>query len=285
MKLGVCDGAGRPRARRVVDFEKTLPAEQMLDRIASAARALMDETGAAGVCGIGTPGQLDSQRTLLERAINLPLWSDVAVPEFLARQLRLPVVLENDANCAAWGEYRAGIGRGAHSLVLFTLGTGVGGGIVLGGDLWTGVGGAAGALGHLVVDPAGPPCGCGQRGCLEQFASASAVARRFGRGSADAAFAAARGGDPVAIDAVEAARRGLAIAVANMIHALQPEVVAIGGGMAAAGDELLAPVRDEVKRRVRPAWLERTRIERATLGDDAGWIGAALWAVHVADES
>ncbi len=280
MKLGVCDGDGQPRARRVVAFEKALSPEEMLDHIASAAESLVREVGPVRACGIGMPGQLDARRTVLERAINLPGWIDVPVPRLLSARLARPVILENDANCAAWGELSAGSGRGARSLVLFTLGTGVGGGIVLDGDLWTGIGGAAGALGHLVVDPAGPPCGCGQRGCLEQFASASAVARRFGRGSADEAFAAARDGNPVAISAVEAACRGLSIAVANMIHALQPEVVVIGGGMAAAGDALLEPVREDVGRRVRGAWLAGTRIELASLGDDAGWIGAALWAAR-----
>ena len=284
MKLGVCDGDGHPRARRAVAFEKALAPEEMLDRIATAAESLVKEVGPVRACGIGMPGQLDPRRTALVRAINLPGWIDIPIPKLLSVRLARPVVLENDGNCAAWGEYLAGAGRGTSSLVLFTLGTGVGGGIVLDGHLWAGGGGAAGALGHLVVDPDGPPCGCGQRGCLEQFASASAVARRFGRGSADAAFAAARAGDPVAVDAVEAAQRGLAIAVANMIHALQPEVVVIGGGMAAAGDALLAPVREDVKRRVRPAWLERTRIEVATLGDDAGWIGAALWAARAGEK-
>lgn len=284
MKLGVCDGDGLPRARRSIAFDKALPPEEMLDGIATAAESLVKEVGPVRACGIGMPGQLDPRRTALVRAINLPSWIDVPAPKLLSVRLARPVVLENDGNCAAWGEYKAGAGRGASSLVLFTLGTGVGGGIVLDGELWLGVGGAAGALGHLVVDPDGPLCGCGQRGCLQQFASASAVAQRFGRGPADAAFAAARAGDPVAIDAVGAAQRGLAIAVANVIHTLQPEVVVIGGGMAAAGDALLAPVREEVKRRVRPAWLERTRIETASLGDDAGWIGAALWAAHAGEK-
>jgi glucokinase len=280
VKLGICDAYGRVHGRGSVATDPAAPPADMLERIATVARKLIADAGPAHACGVGTPGPLDANRRTLSRANHLPLWKDIAIPDILGSQLGIPVVLENDGNCAAWGEARVGVGRDARSIVLFTLGTGVGGGIVLDGELWVGVGGAAGAFGHLVVDPAGPLCLCGQHGCLEQYASATSVARRFGRGAAYDAFSAAESGDADGMAAVSEACEALAVAIANTIHTLQPEIVILGGGMAAAGDALLLPVCEGVHHRVRPAWLERTRIALASLGSDAGWIGAAMWAAH-----
>jgi glucokinase len=278
VKLGICDSDGGVRGRSSIATDPTSVAGDMLDRIAAAAKALIAESGEVTACGVGTPGPLDPARRSLLRANHLPAWTDVAIPELLGGRLSTPVILENDANCATWAESRIGAARGASSVVLFTLGTGVGGGIVLDEKLWCGAAGAAGAFGHLVVDPAGPRCLCGQHGCLEQYASATSVARRFGKGTAVDAFSAAARSDPKGIAAVRAATDALAAAISGVVHTLQPEVVILGGGMAAAGEVLLRPVRDGVRQRVRAAWLERTRIELAALGGDAGWIGAALWA-------
>jgi len=235
-------------------------------------------SGSDGVvaCGVSVPGPLDLERRLLRRAANFPGWEDVPVPALLRERIGLPTVLENDANCAAWGEYHVGIGRRARSLVLFTLGTGVGGAIMLNGDLWVGAGGAAGRLGHVVIDPAGPECGCGQKGCLEQFASATAVARAYGRGTAREAFDAARRGVPEAIAAIDRACAALAAGITTVIQVLEPELVVLAGGMSAAGDLLLDRVRAGVRQEALAG--ERIRIEQSVLGPDAGWVGAALWA-------
>lgn len=284
VKLGVCTAAGEVRGRASIPTNPADGATRTLERVARAGAELIANAGGAQACGVGVPGPLDAGRRTLLRANHLPGWIDVPVPSLLARALGgLPVVLENDANCAAWGEYRAGLGRGATSLVLFTLGTGVGGGVVLGGEPWRGAGGAAGALGHIAVDPNGPRCRCGQRGCVEQYASATAVAERYGRGTAEDAFDAARRGDPHAVAVVDWACDGLAAGVANVVHVLQPDVVALGGGMAAAGEVLIERVRAGVQARVRPGWLANVRVELSSLGSDAGWIGAALWAAHTAD--
>jgi glucokinase len=285
VKLGVCGLDGVPRTRAAIATEPERGAEDAMARIAAAALALIGEAGGIGACGIGVPGELDPARRVLVRANHLPGWSNVAITERLGELLGVPTVLENDANCAAWGELRAGAGRGARSLVCFTLGTGVGGGVVIDGELWTGATGAAGALGHVVVDPNGPECRCGQRGCVEQYASATSVARRYGQGSARDAFEAADRGDAKATAAVDWACDGLAAGVANVIHIVQPEVIVLGGGMAAAGDALLGRVRAGVARRVRPAWLAGVRIVCTSLGDDAGWIGAALWSRQRAQPS
>ena len=280
VKLGICDEMGQPGARASIATDAFASPDEMLARIGESARSLINDAGRVRGGGVGTPGPLDPERVALRRANHLPLWKDVAIPRILGDLLSIPIVLENDANCATWAEARIGAGQGASSVVLFTLGTGVGGGVVLDGKLWRGAAGAAGALGHLVVDPAGPVCLCGQHGCLEQYASATSVARRAGKRSASDAFAAAQRDDAASIEAVRSAGDALGAAIAAVVHTLQPQVIVLGGGMSAAGDALLLPVRDAVRRRVRAAWLERTSIVLGALGADAGWIGAALWAAR-----
>jgi len=280
VKLGVSDDAGAPLARATIATDAARGSEDTIGRIARAARELIAHTGPVGSGGIGAPGELDATRRRLVRANHFPGWANVPIADVLAEQLGIPVALENDANCAAWGELRGGIGRGARSLACFTLGTGVGGGLVLGGELWTGANGAAAAFGHIAVDPNGPLCRCGQHGCVEQYASATAVATRYGRGSARDAFDAAARGEPEAIAVVDWSCDGLAAGVANVIHIVQPDVVVLGGGMAAAGSVMLDRVRAGVARRVRASWLAGVCIECSALGDDAGWIGAALWGAR-----
>jgi glucokinase len=280
-KIGLCDARGAPTGSVSVPTHPERGPEDTIRRIADAALRFMDERGQAQACGSGVPGPLDLGRKTLLRANNLPGWSRVPYPEILGGRLGLPTFMENDANCAAWGEYIAGAGRGTQSLVLYTLGTGIGGGLVIAGDLWIGASGAAGELGHMTIDPHGPPCPCGQIGCVEQYASASAVARRFGKGSAKDCFDAARRGDPEALAAVDWASDGLATGLANMIHVLHPDIIVLAGGMALAGNFLLDKVRSGVKQRVFPPFLEKIRIEPSQVpGDDAGWLGAALWAAR-----
>ena len=281
VKLGLCDDGGRVIARRTIDTSVERGSDDAVARIAIAARELIEDNDTVRACGIGAPGELDLGRQHLIRANHFPGWVNVAVPRRLTEQIGVPVALENDSNCAAWGEFRAGAARGAKSVACLTLGTGVGGGLVIDGELWIGSNGAAGSFGHIAVDPQGPLCQCGQHGCVEQYASASAVAARFGRGSARDAFDAAARGDADAVAVVDWACDGLSAGIANIIHAIQPEVVVLAGGMAAAGDVMLHRVRAGVSRRVRPAWLRSIRIELAALGDDAGWIGAALNGVRV----
>lgn len=276
VKLGVCGPDGDVRARTVVPTIVDAGPLDALGRIADAARGLVGDAGPVTACGVGVPGEIDRERGLLVRANHFPGWVDVPLVELLDEALGLRVALENDANCAAWGELRAGAGRGARSLACFTLGTGVGGGVIIDGELWTGASGAAGAFGHITVDPSGPPCPCGQRGCVEQYASATAIARQSGRGSSREAFDAARRGEPDAVAAIDWACDGLAAGVAVVVHVVQPEVVVLAGGVATAGDALVERVRRGVARRVRSAWLARVRIACSQLGEDAGWVGAAL---------
>ncbi len=280
-KLGVCTGEGEVRGTATIPTEPERGPEDTIRRMAEAASALRERTGRAKACGSGVPGPLDLERSTLFKATNMPGWVEVPYPGLLGRRLGIPTFMENDANCAAWGEYVAGAGRGTRSLVLYTLGTGVGGGIVIDGQMWVGASGAAGELGHMTIDPRGPRCACGQNGCVEQYASATAVASRYGKGSARDCFDAARRGEKDALAVVDWAADALAIGLANMTHVLHPEVIVLAGGMAAAGDLLLERVREGVRRRVFPVFLEKIRIELTRVpGDDAGWLGAALWAAR-----
>jgi glucokinase len=282
VKIGVCDAAGERKASTSIPTEAARGPEDVAARIAAACDGLRAKTGDVAACCAGVPGPLALDRQVLMRANNLPGWSNVPFPAILRDSLRgLPTFMENDANCAAWGEYVAGAGRGTKSLALYTLGTGVGGGLVLDGELWVGASGAAGEFGHMTIDPNGPACGCGQKGCVEVYASATAVAKRWGKGSAKECFEAAKRGDAEATAAVDWSADGLAQGLANMVHVLHPEVCVLAGGMALAGDYYLEKVRDGVRRRVFKVFLEGFRLEASKVpGDDAGWLGAALWAAR-----
>lgn len=284
VKLGVCSAEGAVQQRHIVPTNASRGPEETLARIGAEALRLMNASGGVIACGVGFPGPLDPSRRSLQRATNLPGWVNVPVPEILTEQLGVPTVLENDANCAAWGEHRVGIGQGTTSLVLITLGTGVGGGIVLKNQLWTGSNGGAGRIGHISIDPAGPHCGCGQRGCLEQYASATAVSCHYGRGTAEDAFEAAQRGDQWALGVIQRASEALATGLAAVVEILQPHLLVLGGGMAAGGSLLLDGVRQGLKNRVACTTLASMRVELTSLGSDAGWIGAALWSASAGQE-
>lgn len=281
VKLGVCTRQGEVQGTVSIPTRPDLGPQNTVQRIGEAAETLQKKTGKVDACCAGVPGPLDLDRRILIKAHNLPGWSNVRFPQMLGNRLVRPTYMENDANCAAWGEYVVGAGRGSRSLVLFTLGTGVGGGIVLNGELWIGATGAAGALGHTIIDPHGPVCGCGQKGCVEQFASASAVSKKYGRGTAKDCFEAAKKGNKDALAVVDWSVEGLSIGVANAIQVLYPDLIVLAGGMALAGDFLLDKVRESVKRKVFDVFSDKIRIEVSRIpGDDAGWLGAALWAAR-----
>ena len=281
VKLGVCDGRGVVQETVSIPTRPDLGPENTVQRIGEAADNLQKKTGRVKACCAGVPGPLDLERRVLLNAANMPGWINVRFPQMLGNRLGMPMYMENDANCAAWGEYVCGAGRGLRSLVLYTLGTGVGGGIIVNGEMWVGATGAAGALGHMSIDPNGPRCGCGSIGCVEQYASATAVARRYGKGSAKDCFDAARKGDAAAMAIVDWSVEGLAAGVANTIQVLYPDLVVLAGGMAQAGDLLLDKVRASVKTKVFGVFKDKIRIESSQVaGDDAGWLGAALWGAR-----
>ncbi|MBD3349271.1 MAG: ROK family protein [Candidatus Eisenbacteria bacterium] len=258
---------------------------------------LVDEAGVSpAVCGCACAGLVDSARGVVHSSPNLPTWSDVRLADMLSERLGLNVKLENDANAAAFAEFEVGAAREAGNAVMLTLGTGVGGGIVLGGALYRGSHGSAGEIGHTTIDLDGAACVCGSRGCLEGMASAGAVVRHAvemiggGRESAlspavsagtlssrDVGAAAARG-DEVALESLAAVGRNLGVGLANISQILDPDVIVVGGGVAEAGDLLLAPAREEMRARLSACDFRAPLIVAAELGETAGVVGAALLA-------
>lgn len=247
----------------------------VLDRVAGLAR----DAGPFASVGVAFPGLVDAEG----RGILFPNlagdWAGRPIREPLSRALDLPVGLVNDGHAFALAEARVGAARGADDVICIVCGTGIGGGLVLGGRLHLGVDDRAGEIGHHTVVLDGPRCNCGNTGCLELFAGSRAIARTAGQGTFDEALAAAREGDAAAVDAIEQAGRLIGVAIANLTIFVTPHRVVIGGGVAEAGDLLLIPLRAEIQRRAgNVAPLEHIEILPATLGPDAGAIGAALFA-------
>lgn len=254
----------------------------VLDRIVDLARDAQASDGSFDRVGIGMPGPLDLAGGRTVFMGNLPGWEDIPVVEPLQAKLGLPVALINDARAFTLAELERGAGRGCDTMVGFTLGTGVGGGVVVGGRLLLQLNGTVGELGHQTVERNGPPCGCGSRGCLEQYASGPAIARAAGMATPEQVFEAARAGDREAVEVLAQAGSYLGIGIANVIITVGPERVVVGGGVAAAGELLLAPAREELRRRVTVMPLDEIGIVPAELGARAGAIGAALWSVRAA---
>ena len=252
-------------------------------REAAAAAGVRFPEDVAGI-GAGVPGLLDPASGSVLETPNMG-WKNVPMPELLAEAAGVPAILHNDADCAAYGEWRRGAGQGARCLVCLTLGTGIGGGIVLDGQLYQGASSGAGEVGHTCVEINGRLCGCGARGCVEAYASGPAIAARaveagYGDGrpgdvTAEAVCGAAADGDRVAARVVAEAGTVLGVAVANLVHVLAPDVIVLAGGVARAGELLFAPLRREVRRRAFAPARAACRIVPAAFPETAGVVGAA----------
>jgi glucokinase len=221
---------------------------------------------------------VNAEGVVLETTDTLPGWAGVDIPRELARRLSVPCRADNDGNAAALAEATFGAGRGLDTVAMLTLGTGVGGGLVIGGRIFHGAGGMTATFGHLPVRPDGRRCACGARGCLEAYASAWAMRRARGGGEPDEVFRRARGGDPRARALVEAAADALGVALAQIAHAINPDVIVLGGGIARG----FGALRGRAFRRYGELALARARettaIRRARLGTAAGIVGAGLLA-------
>jgi len=273
-----------------------VPPEAVLDAVAQAVREAAGGTAPDGV-GIGIPGPLDPVAGHVYAAPNLHGWRDVPAQKLLEDRVGCPVAIQNDGNLAGYAEWIAGAAQGTANMIFITVSTGVGGGLVLDGELYSGAAGTAAELGHVVVDPDGPPCNQGHRGCLEGSASGTAIAKRArellaaGEASAlgslpsdqvdaRAIATAAAAGDALAARLYHDAGRTLGLYIGGLLNALSPEVVVIGGGLINAGDLLFAPLRGSVGEIAFPAAQARCRIVPAALGTDAGLVGAVAWAVR-----
>ncbi len=247
--------------------------------------------------GLGVPATIDQARGVAISAVNLPLL-DLPIRDVVSERVGLPVFLDNDGNVAALAEYRYGAARGMPTMVMLTIGTGIGGGLILGGEIFRGSTGAGAELGHVVIQADGPPCqgNCPNHGCVEALASGTALGRE-GRAAAESAPDSALGklhaegkevdglavtvaaldGDETAIGVFELIGGRLGVACSSFANVFQPDAIVVGGGVIRAGDLLLDPVRAEVRARaLRP--MNETPILEATLGNDAGMIGAAALA-------
>jgi glucokinase len=272
--------------------------DAVIARIAKLARASMAKAKAQGKeiagVGIGSPGPLDTKTGIVLITPNLG-WTNVPLRDRVARELGLPAALDNDANCAIYGEWWRGAARGKHHVVGLTIGTGIGGGIVLGGEVYRGASDIAAEFGHITIDLFGRRCKCGNDGCLEAYASGPAIAARaiegirpgthtslpeYVRGdlakiTAQVVYEAAHDGDEYAREVVKDTAKFLGAGVASIINIFNPEVVVICGGVTLAGERLFDPLRAEVERRAFKAAVDVCRIVPGELTGTAGVYGAA----------
>jgi len=300
MKAGVVDDNGRSFGSVSMPTEAARGQEHGLERMCETIRKAVSAADLSlsqiAAVGVATPGTMDIPAGIILDPPNLKPWQNVPVREYVQQKFQVPTAFQNDANAATYGEFWVGAGRDVHSMVLFTLGTGVGGGIVIGDLVVEGEHSHGAELGHILIEMTNPrQCGCGRWGCLEAYASATAVVKRThealagdgGQSSLHAqvrqetpltakdVFVAAAAGDVLAEKIVEETALYLAIGATNLMHTLDPNMIVFGGGMIAAGDTFLERIRRHVKRLAFPVPAERTRIRYAQLGSDAGFIGAA----------
>lgn len=264
----------------------------LVESIGSIAEELAANTAAADF-GLAIPALIDYENKRISRSPNLPQLEGSEFAKEIQERSGLNVIFENDATAAAIGEHWLGASKGAENAVCITLGTGVGGGLILNGKAYSGVDGTAGEIGHVCVEPDGPPCGCGSNGCLEQFASATAIVRMTNEGmtnhpesklnsieniSAKDVFDAGVEGDRLAVEVYTVAGRYLGIVIAGLVNVLNPEVVVIAGGVSAAFELFIDETRSEVRKRAFQQPAERVKIVRGALGNNAGILGAARQA-------
>jgi glucokinase len=300
MKAGVVDDRGTPLSAVSLPTEANKGQEHGLERMCETIRQAAAAAGLAmsaiRAIGVATPGLMDIPAGVILDPPNLQPWRNVPVRDHVHGVFGLPTAFQNDANAAALGEHWAGAGKGVASMALFTLGTGVGGGVVLDGKVLEGRHSHGAELGHVKIEMTNPrQCGCGRWGCLEAYASATAVVkrahealndpgsvsslhellRRVGELTARDVFEAAAAGDALAGRLVEETAYYLAVGAMNVMHTIDPDMVVFGGGMTAAGEGFLERIRHHVRELAFPVPAAKTEIRYARLGTDAGFIGAA----------
>jgi glucokinase len=298
MLVGTVSGEGKVLSRSTNStHERTV--EEILDTLEAELRNALDATPDTVGVGLGVPATIDRDRGVAISAVNLPL-VDIPVRDVIGERVGVPTFVDNDANCAALAEHRFGAGRGSSNVVLLTIGTGIGGGLVLGDQLYRGSSGAAAELGHVVIDQNGPPCqgNCPNRGCVEALASGTALGRE-GRAAAErnpdsalgklladgaeidgrAVTDAALDGDEVARDMVALIGQRIGVALSSLANIFEPDLFVLGGGVMRVGELLLEAARHELRVRALPPQNE-TRVVAAQLGPEAGMIGAATMALE-----
>ncbi len=307
IKAGIVDGEGKLLNKVSIKTRAERAMEEIIHDMGQLAVDVIKDAGLEvkdiEAIGIGSPGTPDNDEGLLVYSSNLP-FNKAPMRKLIREVVDLPVYIDNDANCAAMAEAVAGAGKGAKDSVTITLGTGVGAGVIINGRIFSGFNQAGSEFGHTVLVSGGVQCGCGRKGCFEQYASASALARMtkeaaeanpdsllnkvkedFGEWNAQIAFVAMKQGDKVAEKVIDSYTDYLADGLANAINTFMPEVLVVGGGVCGEGDPLLIPMRE--KTMSRPYFgpgVKKTRIELAQMGNDAGIVGAAMMGKSCVDD-
>ena len=303
VKIGLFDTNLRLISKTSVTTEAEMGPDIVIDKMAKTVENLLAEAGLSlqdiVAVGIGTPGPAKYSEGIIIRSTNMPKFKNVPICQMLNEKLSAPVVFDNDANVACWGEFSVGAGKDVEDMVFFTLGTGIGGGIVTNGELVHGCDENGAELGHMIIHPDGRKCNCGQRGCAEAYASADSTARRAteaieggaesslkrvldekGKITSKDIYEHLATGDELAKEITDGTAKALAITCINMLHTTEPKRIVFAGGMIAAGDVLLSRIRDFFDEHIWTIKKESVEICFATLGEDAGIIGAAALALH-----
>jgi glucokinase len=299
----VVDAAGRMLSRDHSVTPATRGREAVIEAIMESTRRALEKANISPseltAVGIGAPGLSNPVTGVLYTSPHLPGWQDVPLRDIIAKELGVTAYLINDANAAAVGEFYYGAGRGTSNFIYITVSTGIGGGIIINGELYAGSIGTAGEVGHMVIDDNGPLCSCGNRGCWEMLASGKALAaeakRLIEKGTAttiveyaggnidkvdaEAVHQAALKGDKLAGRLIARSAYYLGVGLANLINIFNPELIVIGGGLANIGDRLLLPAYEEAGRRAFKQPYQAVRFARAELGQNSGVIGAATYAL------
>jgi glucokinase len=248
---------------------------------------------------LGIAGIIDTTNGIVDKAPNLPGWENMKLRDKIHDRYSVPVHILNEADAAALGEHRYGAGKKLKNVVLITLGTGIGGGLILDGRLFLGSSGSAFEIGHMVIKDDGPDCGCGKNGCLETLASGTAIGREARRRitegetsvlvdmvhgaieeiTAEKVHQAAKQGDPLALRVLAGASHYLGLGIINLVSIINPEMIIVGGSVARIGNLLLDPVRQMVKDKTFALMVKKLKIVKARLGEDAGLMGAAAYAL------
>ncbi|OHB74931.1 MAG: hypothetical protein A2Z25_18400 [Planctomycetes bacterium RBG_16_55_9] len=303
VKIGLFDSNLKLICKTSVTTEAEMGPEIVINKMAMTVEELLAKTGLSlqdiVAVGIGTPGPAKYSEGIIIRSTNMPKFKNVPICRMLKDNLGAPVVFDNDANVACWGEYAVGAGKGVKDMVFFTLGTGIGGGVVSNGELVHGYDENAAELGHMIIYPDGRKCNCGQRGCVEAYASADSTARRAteaieggaesslkevldtkGKITSKDIYKHLASGDKLAKEITDGTAKALAVTCINMLHTTEPKRIVFAGGMIAAGDVLLNRIREYFDEFIWAMKKETVEICFATLGEDAGIIGAAALAQH-----
>ncbi|ACL70354.1 ROK family protein [Halothermothrix orenii] len=298
----LADARGKIVAKKKLPTEARKGEEKVIQNIVSSIDAVLQEKGLSRedviTLGVGSPGPLNTQEGIIYLAPNLG-WRNVHIKDILEEETGIPVILENDANAAALGEKWFGAGQDVDNLIYITVSTGIGGGIIINKKIFHGINDGAGEVGHMVIEPGGPVCGCGNRGCFEAVASGTAI-NKMGREAVKENKATLlmelSGGDPEKIDGsliARAARQGdevarkiwdkagyyLGIGLANLLNIFNPEMIILGGGVMNAGDLIMEPMKKSLKDHALESAFNSVEIRQAELGNDTGVIGAVAVAM------